>query len=162
MDWLLAPAYRLPLLWLDWSGARVASIDLLAVGDYDERDRRVRLRTSTTKTRAALWVELCDPLADVLEASLPPREDRDSAAPLFPGASSDRLRTAIARACRASAIPVFSPHDLRHRRISLLHHQGRSWAEIGQLIGQRKLSITADTYTHVLSDGAEVKYSVFR
>ena len=24
---LLVPAYRLPLLWLDWSGARVASID---------------------------------------------------------------------------------------------------------------------------------------
>jgi hypothetical protein len=46
--------------------------------------------------------------------------------------------------------------DLRHRRISLLHRQGRTWAEIGRLVGQRKLSITADTYTHVLSDGAEI------
>lgn len=25
---LLAPAYRLPLVWLDWSGARVASVEL--------------------------------------------------------------------------------------------------------------------------------------
>jgi integrase len=152
------PAYRLPLLWLDWSGARVGSIDTLTVGDYDERDRRVRLRASTTKTRSALWVELPDVLADALEASLGPREDRDGAAPLFPGASGDKLRTAIARACRAAGVPVFSPHDLRHRRISLLHRQGRSWAEIARFVGQRKLSVTADTYTHVLSDGRELDY----
>jgi integrase len=56
-------------------------------------------------------------------------------------------------------VPVFSPHDLRHRRISLLHRQGRSWAEIGRLVGQKKLSITADTYTHVLADGVEVDYA---
>jgi integrase len=156
---LLAPAYKLPLLWLDWSGARVGSIDSLTVGDYDERERRIRLRAATQKTRAALWVELPDVLADALEATLPPREDRNSAAPLFPGASADRLRTAITRACRAAGVPVFSPHDLRHRRISLLHRQGRSWAEIARFVGQRKLSVTADTYTHVLSDGAEIDYA---
>ena len=100
-----------------------------------------------------------DVLADALEASLGPREDRDGAAPLFPGASADRLRTAIARACRAAGVPVFSPHVLRHRRISLLHRQGRSWAEIARFVGQRKLSITADTYTHVLSNGAELDYA---
>jgi integrase len=146
----------LPLAWLDWSGARIASVELVRVGDYDEPQRRVRLRSSTTKTRQALWVELPDALADAIEATLPPREDRDPEAPLFPCVTADRLRTAIARACRASAVPVFSPHDLRHRRISLLHRQGRTWAEIGRLVGQRKLSVTADTYTHVLSDGAEI------
>ena len=51
---------------------------------------------------------------------------------------------------------MFSPHDLRHRRISLLHRQGRTWAEIGRLVGQRKLSVTADTYTHVLMDYREI------
>lgn len=156
---LLARPYRLPLLWLDWSGARVGSIDTLTVGDYDEREQRVRLRGSTQKTRSALWVELHPVLADALEATLPPREDRNPAAPLFPGASGDRLRTAIARACGAVGQPVFSPHDLRHRRISLLHRQGLSWAEIARFVGQRKLSVTADTYTHVLSDGAELDYS---
>lgn len=155
---LLPPAYRLPLLWLDWSGARVGSVETVRVGDYDELAKRVRLRASTTKTRAALWVELPDALAEAIEATLPPREDRDADAPLFLGVSADRLRTAIARACRASGVPVFSPHDLRHRRISLLHRQGRTWAEIGRLVGQRKLSVTADTYTHVLSDGRELDY----
>jgi integrase len=111
-------------MWLDWSGARVSSIDTLTVGDYDELQRRVRLRAATQKTRTALWVELHPMLADALEAVLLPREDRNPAAPLFPGCSGDRLRTAIARACKASGVPVFSPHDLRHRRISLLHRQG--------------------------------------
>ena len=63
----------------------------------------MRLRASTTKTRTALWVDLPDPLADAIEATLPPREDRDPDAPLFPGVSADRLRTAIARACKPPA-----------------------------------------------------------
>jgi integrase len=155
---LLAPSYRLALLWLDWSGARLASVELTTVGDYDEPARRVRLRRSTTKTRAALWVELPDGLAEAVEATLPPREDRDPDAPLFPGVGADRLRTAIIRACKAAGIPTFTPHDLRHRRISLLHRQGKTWAEIGRFVGQRNLSVTANTYTHVLSDGREAAY----
>ncbi len=150
---LLASSYRLPLLWLDWSGARVGSVETTTVDDYDEPRRRVKLRAATQKTRKALWVDLPDVLADAIERALPPREDRVSTAPLFPGVTADRLRTAIARAWKASAVPVFSPHDLRHRRISLLHRQGRSWAEIGLMVGQRKLSTTADTYTHVVVDG---------
>jgi hypothetical protein len=31
-----------------------------------------------------------------------------------------------------------------------------SWAEIARFVGQRKLSITADTYTHVMLDGREI------
>jgi integrase len=101
-------------------------------------------------------------------ASVPPspqtgsalaREDRDLSARLFPVVTADWLRTAIARACKVTGVPVFSPHDLRHRRISLLHAQGRSWAEIGRFVGQRNLSITANTYPHVLSDGAELDYT---
>ncbi len=154
----LASAYRLPLLWLDWSGARVSSVETVLVGDYDEARRRVRLRKSATKTRSALWVDLPDVLADAIEATLPPREDRDLDAPLFRDVTADRLRTAISRACKAVGVPVFSPHDLRHRRISVLHRQGRAWAEIARFVGQRKLSITADTYTHVLVDGREADY----
>jgi len=42
----------------------------------------------------------------------------------------------------------WSPHDLRHRRISPFHRQGRTWAEIGALVGQHSLKVTSDTYTH--------------
>jgi integrase len=156
---LLPSAYRLPLLWLDWSGARVSSIETLRVGDYDEQRQRLRARAATTKTRQALWIELEPALAQTLEESLGPRDDRDLEAGLFPGVGADALRTAIARACRASGTPLFSPHDLRHRRISLLHLRGVPWARIGEFVGQRSLKVTADTYTHVLMDERELDYA---
>jgi integrase len=156
---LLPDVHRLPLLFLDWSGARVSAIDHALVGDYDERRRRVRLRAATTKTRRALWIELHPVLADELERQLPPRDDRDLDAQLFTGAGSDALRTAITKACRATGVPLFSPHDLRHRRISLLHLRGMAWARIGELVGQRNLATTANTYSHVLMDESEVDYA---
>ena len=66
------------------------------------------------------------------------------------------LRMAIGRACRDGGVPMFSPHDLRHRRISLLHQQGVSWAEIGGRVGQRNLSTTVDIYSHVLMSYREI------
>jgi integrase len=156
---LLAPAYRLPFLWLDWSGARLGSVQSLRVGDYDEPARRVRLRASTQKTDTPLWVELHPALADAIEASLPPREDRDPEAPLFPGTSADRLRTAIARACKAAGVPTFSPHALRHRRVSLLHESGWSTARIAEFVGHDDLTTTLGVYTQVMGDRREADYA---
>ena len=156
---LMPAKHRLALLWLDWSGARVLSVDLTLVGDYDEPRRRVRLRSATTKTRRALWVELPADLAEAIEATLPPREDRDPEARLFAGSGADAIRTSIAKGCRAAGVPLWSPHDLRHRRISLLHLRGVPWARIGEFVGQRDLSVTADTYTHVLADEKELDYA---
>jgi integrase len=151
--------HRLALLWLDWSGARVASVDLTLVGDYDESRRRVLLRAATTKTRRAQWVELHPSLAAALEATLPHRRFRDPEARLFVESGADALRTAIAKACRAESVPLWSPHDLRHRRISLLHLRGMPWARIGEFVGQRNLAVTANTYSHVLIDEAELDYA---
>jgi integrase len=53
-------------------------------------------------------------------------------------------------------VPTFSPHALRHRRISLLHRQGETWAAIGERMGQRSKLVAADTYTHALIDSREV------
>ena len=151
--------HRLALLWLDWSGARVSSIDKLLVGDYDQSRRRVRLRKAITKMRRALWVELPDVLADAIEATLPHPKFRDPEARLFADSGADALRTAIAKACKAEGVPIFSPHDLRHRRISLLHLRGMPWARIGEYVGQRDLAVTANTYTHVMLDETELDYA---
>jgi integrase len=62
-------------------------------------------------------------------------------------------------ACGAAGVPAFSPHDLRHRRISLLHLAGVPWARIGEHVGQRSLAVTANTYTHVLADETELDYA---
>ncbi len=44
------------------------------------------------------------------------------------------------------------------RTRSLLHLGGTPWARIGEHVGQRNLAVTANTYTHVLADEAELDY----
>jgi integrase len=90
---------------------------------------------------------------------LVPRQDPTPERRVFQGFGGDRFRTAIARACTAVGVPVFSPHDLRHRRISLLYLSGVPWARIGENVGQRNFAVTANTYTHVLIDEAELDYA---
>ena len=55
--------------------------------------------------------------------------------------SSERLQRALA-CCVVDGPPVV----------------GIDEAEIARFVGQRKLSLTADTYTHVLADGRELDY----
>jgi len=97
----------------------------------DENRKAWLVRAKISKTRRARWVELPDDLYGVIADRLPAREDRDPVAPLFPIGTDDHLRMAIARECRDAGVPSWSPHDLRHRRISLLRHEGVTWAEIG-------------------------------
>jgi integrase len=78
---------------------------------------------------------------------------------VFNGFSGDAFRTQLGRVCTAAGIPLFSPHDLRHRRISLMHLRGIPWARVGEHVGQRSLAVTADTYTHVLLDETELDYA---
>ena len=89
--------------------------------------------------------------------ALCPRDDRHPDRRVFENVTADRLRTAIARACTAAGVPVFSPHDLRHRRISLLHLGGVPWARIGEHVGQRDFAVTANT-SHVLTEERELDY----
>ena len=56
-------------------------------------------------------------------------------------------------------MPLFSPHDLRHRRVSLLHLGGVPWARIGELVGHGDIVATRGQYTHVLADEAELDYT---
>jgi hypothetical protein len=91
--------------------------------------------------------------------ALVPREDRVPERPVFQGFGGERFRTAITRACTAAGVPHFSPHDLRHRRVSLLHLGGMPWARIGELVGHDDLVTTARTYTHVVTDERELDYA---
>src|SRR6266496_2800214 len=71
-------------------------------------------------------------------------------------ATGERLRTALTRACTASGVPAFSPHDVRHRRVSLLHLGGMPWARIGELVGHEDRKSTRLNSSHV-----EISYAVF-
>jgi integrase len=154
---VLPERYRLPLIVLDATGMRLGELEGLRWGDVDEPRGRWRVSKAVAKTGHGRWVQV--PPA-VLEAvlRLVPRDDRTTDRKVFQGFGPDRFRTSVARACIAAGVPAFSPHDLRHRRISLLHLGGVPWARIGEHVGQRNLAVTANTYTHVLADETELDH----
>jgi integrase len=152
---LLPSRYRLSALVLDATGMRVGELERLTWGDVDEA--RARWRIATSKTGRPRWVT---PPVVLFERVLEfvPRDDRHRDRRVFESTTADRLRTAMARACAAAGVPAFSPHDLRHRRVSLLHLGGMPWARIGELVGHDDLMTTARTYTHVVADEGELDY----
>jgi integrase len=154
---LLAPAYQLPLLVLDATGMRVGELESLTWGDVDEPRGRWRVSRSKAKTGHGRWVSVPPVLFEAVR-ELCARDDRHPDRRVFEHVTADRLRTAIGRACIAAGVPAFSPHDLRHRRISMRHARGDTWAEIGRDVGQKDLAVTANTYTHVLTDETELDY----
>jgi integrase len=155
---LLPPRYRLPLLVLDATGMRVGELEALTWGDVDEPRGRWRVTAAVAKTGAARWVHVPPVLFDAV-AGLLARDDRAPGMQVFAGFGADRFRTAVTRACTAAGVPTFSPHDLRHRRISLLHLGGVPVARIGEHVGQRNLAVTLNVYSHVLADEAELDYA---
>jgi integrase len=56
---------------------------------------------------------------------------------------------------QAAGIPHFHPHDLRHRRISLWHHQGIPARQLAERAGHSRPSMSLDVYSHVLMDETE-------
>ena len=114
----------LPYLVIDWTGLRLTALEKAKVGALDERRRALLARRSIAKNKRPVWVELHEVLLEATVAQLPPREDRDLDAPLFPGFKGSALRTAIGRACRLSGTPHFSPHGSPDRPPTPSHVPG--------------------------------------
>ena len=134
----VAREYVLPLLVIDEAGPRVSELATAAVGDLDEHRRAIRVRWTFEKNDRYRHLELPDELFAALLATLPPREDRNLEAPLFPGLTDARLRMAISRACKVTGTPHFSPHGLRRRRGSLHYKRTGSLAEVAELLGDSR------------------------
>lgn len=132
--WVLAPAFRLPTIVLDATGMRVTELERLTSGDVDELEGRWRVSRQSAKTKQARWVPVPENVLQAVADSVP-REDRNLEAQVFAGFGADRFRTALSRACKAAGVPVFSPHDLRHRRASLWHLSGKPVAEAAAWLG---------------------------
>lgn len=155
---LLPIRYRLPALVLDATGMRVGELERLTWGDVDEPRGRWRVSAAVAKTGRPRWVHVPEVLFEAV-CGLVPRDDRVPERQVFQGFGADRFRTALTRACTGAGVPAFSPHDLRHRRVSLLHLGGMPWARIGALVGHDDLVTTARTYTHVVVDERELDYA---
>ncbi len=151
----VAREYVLPLLVSDECGPRVSELETAQVGDLDEHRRAIRLRWTFEKNDRYRHLALPDDLFAALVATLPPREDRDLEAPLFPNLTDACLRMAITRACKATGTPHFSPHGLRRRRGSLHYKRTGSLADVAELLGDSKL-VAADHYVYALTDYREI------
>jgi integrase len=155
---VLPAQHLLAYLLIDWTGLRLGAVEHARVAELDEHRHALLARASVAKNRKPIWVGLHDVLFEAVVGQLPPREDRDLNAPLFPGFKGANLRTAITRACRLTGTPAFSPHGLRKRRGSLLGKQGYSLAEIAERLGDTKV-VAAEHYLYAIGDYAEVDYA---
>jgi integrase len=133
----------------------VSEIVLAEIRDLDEHRQAIRLREEATKEGEARYLDLPPWLFTAIVATLPPREDRDPSAPIFPGLTDANLRMAITRACKAGGVPHFSPHGLRRRRGSLAYKRTGSLAEVALLLGDTK-RVASEHYVYALTDYREI------
>jgi integrase len=142
---------RLALVAMEQTAMAVGETSKLAWGDVDVAESKFRLRRSTVKGRnrtRARWVQVPRWLMDVIEDTCP-LDDRTADRLVF-GGTPDIYRNVMARASRAAGTALYSPHDLRHRRLSLWHGQGVTAAELAKRAGHSKPSMSLDVYSHVM------------
>jgi integrase len=141
--------YRLPLALLEQTGMRVGEVVSLERDDVDAPSLRFRIKATNRKgrrgSRRARFVPVPDWLMELVARSLPP------SGRLFPDITADGLRSAMADACARASVAHCTPHQLRHRRVSLWHFQGIPAAELAERAGHSKPSMSLDVYSHVIA-----------
>jgi integrase len=143
------PRQRLAIVTLEQTAMRIGELVSLTWADVDVAGSRFRLRSRETKTGAARWAQVPAWLMGLIAETCPP-EDRVPARAVFLGANERTIRSAMERACTAAGIPLYSPHDLRHRRLSLWHGQGVPVRELAERAGHARPTLTLDVYSHVI------------
>ncbi|HYI73783.1 MAG TPA: site-specific integrase, partial [Gaiellaceae bacterium] len=119
----LLPRWRLLVITMEQGALRPGEAIGLRWGDVDASASRLRLSASRTKTGRARWVQLPKWLTDAIEATCP-LEDRTDERKVFQGLNYSAASQAMSRACRLAKIPTYTLHGMRHRRITLWHHEG--------------------------------------
>jgi integrase len=147
----LSKRLRLPAVFLEQTAARVSELRSWEWHDVDVAGSRIRSRGVKGRrgTRRVLWREVPEWLMQIMLDSVPP-DDRTPIRRLFPDLKEGTMRDAIARASRSAGIPLYSPHDPRHRRGSLWHASGMPARELAERMGHSKASMSLDVYTHVM------------
>ncbi len=73
---------------------------------------------------------------------------RENGTPVHPSSVTKRFR----ELCLAAGVRVVRLHDLRHGAASLMIAQGVNLSVVSKRLGHSSISITNDTYTHLLAD----------
>lgn len=137
---------------MEQTGMAIGETCQLAWGDVDVAENRFRLRRSTVKGQIrarARIVQVPEWLMDVI-ADTCPLEDRTAERRVFTGLTGSAIRNVMRRACLAAGIPTFSPHDLRHRRATIWHHDGVVAKQLAERLGHSRASMSLDVYSHTM------------
>jgi integrase len=145
----LLPRWRLFFVTIEQGELRIGEAVALRWGDVDVAGLRLRLPRTATKTNSSRWVQLPAWLMRLLEDTCP-AEDRVPERKVFQGFNYSAARQAMGRACRDAKIPHYTPHDLRHRRLTLWHQPGVPARELAERAGHSRPSMSLDVYTHVM------------
>jgi integrase len=156
----LGAKYRLMFVVLEQGGLRLGEAVSLTWGDVDAAGLRLRLPRSATKRDKARWVYLPEWVIDAVDATCP-LEDRTPERRVFQGLTEASFYQAMSRACRNAGVPHYSPHDLRHRRITVWHQSGVPARELAERAGHARPSMSLDVYSHVMP-ASEVDSGCFR
>ena len=116
--------YRLPLAVLDATGMRLGELEQLTWGDVDEQRGRWRVSAAVSKPRRARWVSVPPVLFEAVCALPAARRSHPRAPGIRPGSVATASAPRSRAPATAAGVPTFSPHDLRHRRISLATPSG--------------------------------------
>ena len=150
----IAPSYRLALDVIEATGIRITEAVSLTVSDINARDCELRVAKQRTKgrrgRRRSRFVDVPPALMALVQEHVDERQLLPIDAVL--GITDQGLRNAMARACSKAGIPLYSPHDLRHRFASVRAMAKWPMPVIAKCLGHRKPSITFDTYAHVLTE----------
>lgn len=143
---------------LDATGMRLGELERLTWGDVDEQRQRWRVSAGVSKSGRARWVDV-HPVIFQAVLDLCPRDDRTPTRRVFEDFNAAAFRTQLGRVCVAAGVPAFSPHDLRHRRISLLLRGGVDPVTVSRHVGHARASMSLDVYGHVLIEDGELDYA---
>jgi integrase len=145
----LSDRFRLLFVTIEQGALRLGEAVSLTWGDVDVDGLRLRLPRSATKRDKARWVYLPEWLMEAIENSCP-LEDRVPERKVFQGVTEARAYQAMTRACRNAKIPHYTPHSLRHRRITIWHQSGVPARELAERAGHARPSMSLDVYSHVM------------
>lgn len=143
----IAPRFLELFVYIERTGAEISGALDLQWADIDYQASRVVRRRA--KTGRILWAQVPEFLIDRWANT--PADNRTG--PVFRGITDQAMRSAMRRACERAGIPHYHPHDLRHRRGTIWHHDGVVARELAERMGHSSTRESLDTYSHVVPPG---------
>lgn len=143
----IAPKYAELFAFIERCGCEISAALDLRWSDVDFTTSKARLKRR--KTKRVLWAQVPDFIIDRWRDT--PPDNRTGR--IYKGVTDDGFRYGMERACEIAGIPHYTPHDLRHRRGTIWHHDGVVARELAERLGHSSTKETLDTYSHVVHPG---------